>query len=188
MELFYIKQVIEGNPAAFSYFVERYKDMAFSIAIRIVSNNEDAEEVVQDSFLNAFKSLHKFRGDAKFSTWLFKIVVNRSLSKAKRKLADTVEIDAEDVPDSLIERTASAYSRLTQSEQMKYINEAMEKLNVDDRLFLTLYYLNENTIDEISEITFTSKENLKMKLHRARKKMYLAVSVILKSESKYLLQ
>lgn len=188
MELFYIQQILEGNPDKFSYFVDQYKNMAFSIALRIVNNNEDAEEVVQDSFLKAYKSLASFRGDSKFSTWLFKIVVNRSLSKVRRKVFITKEVEIEDVPDSLIENTEATYRKLTQSEQKKYINQALDKLNTDDRLFLTLYYLNENTIDEISDITLVSRENIKMKLHRARKKMYLAVSLILKSESKNLIQ
>jgi RNA polymerase sigma factor (sigma-70 family) len=187
MELFYIQQIIEGDLNQFSYFVEKYKDMAFTIAFRIVNNAEDAEEVVQDSFLKAYKSLRQFRGDSKFSTWLFKIVINRSLSKAKRKTLSTKDLDEEGVSDILIEDTLSVYRNLTHADQKKYINQAMGKLNMEDRLLLTLYYLNENTMEEISEITLISRENIKMKLHRARKKMYLAVAEILKAERKNIL-
>ena len=187
MELFYIQQIIDGDLNRFSYFVEKYKDMAFTIAFRILNNAEDAEEVVQDSFLKAYRSLRQFRGDSKFSTWLFKIVVNRSLSKAKRKTLYTRDLDEEEISDILIESSESVYRNLTHAEQKRYINKAMEKLNIDDRLLLTLYYLNENTMEEISEISFVPKENIKMRLYRARKKMYCAVDEILKSERKNIL-
>src|SRR5450432_3719429 len=163
MELFYIQKIIQGDVNQFSYFVEKYKDMAFTIAFRIVNNAEDAEEVVQDSFLKAYKSLYQFRRDSKFSTWLFKIVVNRSLSKAKRKTLYTKDLDEETVPDILIESTDSVYMNLIHADKKKYINHAINQLNMDDSLLLTLYYLNENTIAKISEISFVPVENIKMK-------------------------
>jgi len=85
MELLYIKQIMSGDVSRFAYFVDAYKDMAFTIAFRIVNNREDAEEVVQDAFVKAYTSLHTFRQDAKFSTWLCKIVVNTAISKTRKK-------------------------------------------------------------------------------------------------------
>lgn len=85
MDSLYLQKIIAGDISKFSYFIEKYKDMAFSIAFRIINNREDAEEIVQDSFLKAFKSLKKFRQDSKFSTWFYRIVVNHSLSKLKRE-------------------------------------------------------------------------------------------------------
>ncbi|MEO5893570.1 MAG: sigma-70 family RNA polymerase sigma factor [Ferruginibacter sp.] len=170
MELFYIKQIIDGDLNRFSYFVEKYKDMAFTIAVRIVNNNEDAEEVVQDSFLKAYRSLRQFRGDAKFSTWLFKIVITRALSKTKRKKLSTLGLDEAEDAGILMEDPESVSRNLKNLDQKKYIDQAMEQLNMDDRLLLTLYYLNENTIAEIADMTLLPAENIKMKLHRARKK------------------
>ena len=66
MENQYIREVLDGNPNRFSYFVSQYKDMAYSIAFRIVNNKEDAEEIVQDSFMRAYKSLHKFKQSSNF--------------------------------------------------------------------------------------------------------------------------
>ena len=99
MENQYIREVLNGNPNRFSYFVSQYKDMAYSIAFRIVNNNEDAEEIVQDSFVRAFKSLHKFRQSSKFSTWFYRIVVNRALSVRSQVKKSIIEIDINAVPE-----------------------------------------------------------------------------------------
>lgn len=182
MENLYLQKVLEGDISKFSYFIEKYKDMAFSIAFRIINNREDAEEIVQDSFLRAFKSLKKFRFDSKFSTWFYRIVVNNSLSKLKREKQDTRNIDIDKVSDSIIENVESVYKGLIQADQQKFINYALSELCIEDRLLLTLYYLNENSIEEIAEITNISQGTLKMKIHRARKKMYLVLEERLKSE------
>ena len=182
MEKLYLQKVLEGDISKFSYIIEKYKDMAFSIAFRIINNREDAEEIVQDSFLRAFKSLKKFRFDSKFSTWFYRIVVNNSLSKLKREKQDTRNIDIDKVSDSIIENVESVYKGLIQVDQQKFINYALNELCIEDRLLLTLYYLNENSIEEIAEITNISQETLKMKIHRARKKMYIVLEERLKSE------
>jgi RNA polymerase sigma factor (sigma-70 family) len=182
MDDLYLKLVLEGNASKFSYFVDKYKDMAFSIAVRIVDNREDAEEIVQDAFLKAFKSLDKFRKDSKFSTWLYRIVVNTSLSRRRSKKPEPSSIDVDNVADVVIENVESAYRGLDLTEQKQFIHHAMEELNTEDRLLLTLYYLNENSIDEVTEITGIVQDNVKMKLHRARNKMYSILHKNLKSE------
>lgn len=186
MELLYIRKVIEGDISQFSYFVETYKDMAYSVAFSIIHHKEDAQDAVQEAFVKAYRSLHKFRQDAKFSTWFYKIVVNTSLNKVKRtKTVKDVSIDK--VSDTLFEQTAATYKNLEQAEQQKYIGIALDELHNEDRLILTLYYLNENSLEEITEITDIPPENLKVKLHRARKKMYVILSNLLKSEIKTIL-
>lgn len=182
MEKLYLQKVLEGDISKFSYFIEKYKNMAFSIAFRIIRDREDAEEIVQDSFLRAFKSLGNFRQDSKFSTWFYKIVVNNSLAKLKREKTDIPEIDINEVSDSVIESVESVYKSLEQDDQQKYINYALGELSIEDAMILTLFYLNENSIEEIEEITSIARENLKMKIHRARKKMYIILERKLKSE------
>jgi RNA polymerase sigma factor (sigma-70 family) len=182
MEYLYIRQIISGDYPKYSYFVETYKHMAYSIAFRIINNREDAEEAVQDSFLRAYKSLRNFRQDSKFSTWFYRIVVNTSLTKLKSRILISGNLNEENVPDILIEDVESAYKKLTHSDQKKFINLALDQLNKEDSLVLTLFYLSENSIDEISEITDIPPENIKMRLHRARKKMLEALNRILNTE------
>jgi len=187
MERLYLQKIIAGDISKFSYFIEKYKDMAFSIAYRIINDREDAEELVQDSFLKAFKSLHKFRQDSKFSTWFYRIIVNNSLSKLNRDKREFYDVDIDAVSNKVIEDVESVYKGLTISDQQKFINIALHELNVEDRLLLTLFYLNESSIEEISEITDITQENLKMKIHRARKKMYIILERKLKTEIQNLL-
>jgi RNA polymerase sigma factor (sigma-70 family) len=187
MENQYIREILNGNPSRFSYFVSEYKDMAYSIAYRIVNNREDAEEIVQDSFVRAYKSLRKFRGSSKFSTWFYRIVVNRALSIKTRIKKEIIEIDINTIPETQLEETDNAYRNLTQIDRVKFINCALQELYEEDRLLLTLYYLNENSVDEITEITKISVENVKMKLLRARKKLYVVLEKSLKLELKSIL-
>ena len=187
MELSYIEKIVGGDVSQYTYFINRYKDMAYTIAFRIVNNKQDAEEIVQDSFLKAYNALSKFKGDSKFSTWFYKIVVNTSLSKIKRKISFSADVDLSEVGDALAENIEGAYSKLAKAEQKKIIQTALAALEMEDSLLLTLYYLNQNSIEEISAITGIPPENIKMKLHRARKKMYGILSNTLKTEMKYLL-
>ena len=78
-DLYYINKVIGGDSNAFAVLVDRYKDFVFTLAIRMVKNREEAEEVSQDVFIKTFNSLRKFNGDSKFSTWLYKIAYNTCL-------------------------------------------------------------------------------------------------------------
>lgn len=188
MDDLYLRLVLEGDVSKFSHFIERYKGMAFSIAFRIVDNREDAEEVVQDAFMRAFKSLDKFRRGSKFSTWFYRIVVNTSLSKVRTPAQKHDSLDENEEGGIAAEEVEPAYRNLDLAERKALINDAMGELSVEDRLLLTLYYLNENSTEEISEITGISRENVKMKLHRARNRMYIVLNRKLKSEINWVLR
>ena len=81
---YYINLITQGDTIAFSVLVERYKDLVFTLTYRILKNREDAEEASQDTFIKAYKSLSKFKGDSKFSTWIYKIAYNTSLDRLKK--------------------------------------------------------------------------------------------------------
>jgi DNA-directed RNA polymerase specialized sigma24 family protein len=151
-ESVYIRQIINGDLASFSWFVDTYKDMAFSIACRILGNDQDAEEVVQDAFLQAFRSIHSFKGKSKFSTWLYRIVVNGSLNRLKKRKLERSYEDVE-LAQKCVEDVESCYRQLTGQDQQ--------------------------SLGEIGEITGIAKENVKMKLHRARARMYGVLSKLL---------
>jgi RNA polymerase sigma factor (sigma-70 family) len=186
MENEIIRAVLNGNPQQFSYFIATYKHMAFTIAYRMTHNKEDAEEIVQDSFIRAYKSLHNFRKDSKFSTWFYRIVVNRALS-VRSKEKQISEIDLDKIRGTEYDVIESDFMSLAQSERKKFINAALEKLPEEDSLLLTLFYLNGNSVEEITEITGIMTENVKMKLSRARKKMFLLLERILKEDLKSIL-
>lgn len=182
MDDIYIKKVLNGDQEAFRYFLKQYKDMAFSVAMSVVKEELTAQEVVQDAFVKAFNGLKSFNRQSKFSTWFYRIVVNESLTRIKKLKKEIVIFEAEyetEIPDE------SAIEYLQAEEQDYLINEALKKLAPNESLALRLFYLQEESIKEVGEITGWSETNTKVTLHRARKNMFVVLSRLMKSEINY---
>lgn len=180
-DISYIEQVLEGKINAFSYLVDRHKDKAFNLAFRICGNREEAEEVAQDAFLKAYKSLKEFRMKSSFATWLYRIVYNTAISlvRSRKKGVLALEEFPVDIVDfiSFSKNEEEAADDYTSS----LINFALQKIAEEERGLITLYYFNELNTEEISRITGISKPNIKVKLYRARHKM---AEIIRKVEKK----
>ena len=80
----YIEAILNGDANAFAVLVDRYKDLVFTLALRMMKHREEAEEAAQDTFIKAFKSLNKFKGDSKFSTWIYRVAYNTCLDRLKK--------------------------------------------------------------------------------------------------------
>lgn len=183
----YIEKVLQGDASSFSFLVNSYKDMAYTIAFKVVRNAEDAEEVAQDSFIKAFQQLQSFKGHSKFSTWLYTIVYRTAISKIRKKKLIITDIDEYVIENHAVDFSFPQIDQLKAEEQKKYVNLAINTLSDIDALLITLFYLNENTFDEIIEITGLTKTNIKVRLFRARKKLYKELSKLLKTELKTIL-
>jgi len=183
MDSIYIRKVLDGDTHAFRYFIEQYRDLAYSLAISIVKHSQVAEEVTQDAFINAYKALPNFEQRAKFSTWLYKIVTNEALKKVKKKSLD-YSADIDEINDAEYSSINDSIIELTEQDQKYYINLVLDKMLPNDSLVLRLFYLNENSLKEIMEITGFSETNIKTILHRARKRFYIALKDKLKHEIK----
>ena len=96
----YITKVLEGDRNAFAYLVDKYKTMVYSLALRLVKDREEAEEISQDAFIKAYQSLASFKGKAKFSSWLYRIVYNTAISKLRQQPAGRVSLDEPNIPDT----------------------------------------------------------------------------------------
>lgn len=181
-DIFLVQNVLAGNTASFGVLVEKHSEMAFSIAHKIIRNREDAEEIAQDAFVKAFQSLRSFKGDSKFSTWLYRIVYNAAISHTRKRQQDFVQLDeriiVEKTEDKIID-TLDTYDTDMQSE---LVTKAINKLPAEDSALVTLFYLKENTIEDISHITGLSMSNVKVKLFRIRKKLYDEMQVMMKQE------
>jgi len=178
----YIDKVLQGDTNAFSYLIDKYKNMAYTIAIKIVKSTEDAEEIAQDSFLKAFQKLETFKGESKFSTWLYTIVYRNAISMVRKKKITTTEIDSFVLDNHTTDFDFPQIEAIKNGEQKKYVADAIGNLSETDALLITLFYLNENTLEEIKEITNLTKTNIKVKIFRARKKLYKELSLLLKDE------
>lgn len=183
LEAAYLQQVIDGNVTRFGWFVDRYKDLAYAVAYRILGNEQDSEEAVQDAFMQAYKSIATFRKEARFSSWLCRIVVNQSLARVRKRKPQQRYEDIE-VAEEQIGSIDPGYRKLLAKDQTRMIDQALEKLEPEDRLVLTLYYLDEQSFGEVAAITGIAGENIKMRLHRARKRMYGVLSRLVSTETK----
>lgn len=183
----YIDKVLQGDTNAFAYLINKYKDMAYTLAIKIVKSHEDAEEVAQDSFLKAYEKLDSFKGNSKFSTWLYTIVYRNSITKIRKKKITTSGID-DYVMDNYSEgHEFPQLEAIKNGEQQKYVREAIDRLPEKDALLITLFYMNESSVEEIEQITNLTQSNIKVKLFRARKKLNTELSFLLKEEVKTIL-
>jgi RNA polymerase sigma-70 factor (ECF subfamily) len=171
---------LDGDVNAYSLLVNTYKDLALTLAYNIVLNHEDAEEIVQDAFVKAFIGLKSFKGDARFSTWFYRIVVNTALNKRKLKKLNIVTITeyTEEAADELTDEIKS----FSNGELSRFIKSALNTLAEGERICLTMYYLNELTVDEIKSLTGLSASNIKVLLYRGRKHLYNKLQEILKDE------
>lgn len=183
-DIFYIGKVIDGNINAFSHIVNRHKDHSFNLALRICGNREEAEEIAQDAFMKAFRSLKSFKMKSSFSTWLYRIVYNTAISLVRTRKKGVLSLDefpadAKDfIGNNQSEEEAEAEYRNS------LVNFALQKISEEERGLITLYYYEEMSADEISEITGITKSNIKVKLFRARQKM---TEIIEKVEKKNLI-
>ncbi len=177
-----IRQVLNGDIEQFRHLISRYKNRSFSLARSIAGSDLTAEEAVQDAFIKAFQNLHKFRGKAKFSTWLYRIVYNESLRKARDKHALVTGFEEEIKVDQEPAVEPDAIASLHAEEQKEIINGILDSLRPAESLLLRLYYLEEKSIEEIEQITGLSHSNSKVLLHRARKHFAQVYTVKIKEK------
>ncbi len=181
-EAYHIERVLKGDTNAYALLVEYYKDLVFTICFRITKNAEDAEECAQDTFLKAFKSLESFRQEAKFSTWLFRIAYNSAISKQRKLKHEFQSTDERQVQNVSFDDTESGLNQLGLDQRKHYIQAALAQLSAEDANLVTLYYYNELSLAEIHEVTGIEVSNIKVKLHRARKKLQDILQHLLKDE------
>lgn len=178
-----IHKVLRGDTSAFGYFVDNYQDMAVTIAYRICKNKQDAEDIVQNAFVKAFHNLHTFRSDSKFSTWFYRIVYNISLTFINSRIFNTEFEDYKVIDGDPSYSEWDTLEQMHENERKEAINQTMDKMPKDEGLLLTLYYLEENSVKDISLITGLSESNVKVKMYRARKRFGEILGSIMHYES-----
>jgi RNA polymerase sigma factor (sigma-70 family) len=167
-----INRILKGDQSAFSILVEKYQDYVFTLVLRFTTNREDAEEIAQDVFVKAYRSLADFRGDSKFSTWLFTITRTTCLSFLRKKRLDTVSLDNERT-GLQVENKESGFGAngIEQKSKHTMLNNAISMLSTDDALVLTLFYQGDQSLEEIGKIMRLDPNTVKVKLYRARQRL-----------------
>lgn len=162
-----IDAVINGDANSFSLIVDAYKNMVFTLCIQLMKDNMLAEEIAQDVFLKAYRNLHAFKRESKFSTWLYKIAYNTCLSALRKKKIEFGELN-ESIHGN---DSNNAFDELVKEDRNSMIKDLLLNLKEDDRVIIQLFFLEEQSIKEIAHITGMTDSNIKVKLHRSKAKL-----------------
>ena len=196
-----ITHILAGKTEEFSYFLDTYGQQVFALIDRMVSSPEYAEELTQDTFMKAFQHLGSFSADSTVSTWIYRIAYNTALSALRKKKEEVLVIDdkqwervseteideaLDDESEERIARLQKALEKLSAEERaivaffyedrIARLQKALEKLSVEERAIVAFFYEEEKSIEDIAHILNQSVGNIKVKLHRIRKKLYILMS------------
>jgi RNA polymerase sigma factor (sigma-70 family) len=178
-----ITQSLAGNQAAYADLIKRHQRFVFTLALRFAKSREDAEEIAQDCFVKAYRSLANFNGEAKFSTWLYSIVYTTAMTFLRKKRIDTSSIDDENTYIQLENQSGGLDNNTAeQKSQSYYVNRAIEQLLPDDAMIITLFYKGEQSLEEIGQAMGMEANTVKVKLFRARQRLKERLERTLKHE------
>lgn len=180
----FIDRTLAGDANAFATLIERYKSLVFTLSLRMMKQTVEAEEVAQDVFIKAFQKLSSFKGSSKFSTWLYRITYNSCLDALSRKRTQPTHHAAEINDEITEDRVDDILTKLEQEDLRMHLEECIQRLAEADAFLVTLYYLKEQSLAEIAEITGLTKNNVKVKIFRSRKKLYEIMVAYLPEEIK----
>jgi len=178
----YINLIINGDTNAFTALVDRYKDLVYTLTLRMLKNREEAEEVSQDTFVKAYKSINRFKGDSKFSTWIYRIAYNTSLDRLKKNRKHFNDVAIDEFTEHQVKTIDNALSQLENEERNQAIQKCLAQLPRDDAFMLTLYYFEDQSLDEIAKVIGLTPNNVKVKLFRSRKKLATIMKAQLEPE------
>ena len=183
-----IEQTLAGNQSAYADLVKRHQRFVFTLAMRFAKGREDAEEIAQDCFVKAYRSLASFQGQSKFSTWLYSIVYTTAMTFLRKKRVATDSIDDENTFIQ-VESKESGYdtNNIENKSRSFYLNQAIDQLLPDDATIITLFYKGEQSLEEIAQALGMETNTVKVKLFRARQRLKEKLEHNLKQEVKELI-
>ena len=173
-----IDRILAGEERCYAELVDQYKSYAFTIALRIVDERADAEEIAQDGFVKAFNYLRTFNRQARFSTWLYRIVFNTAISyKRKNRLI------TEAIENKHVENPERADAGIERNDKTVFIGQALKKLNDADQLAIQLFYIKEFSLEEVADLMGQNVNTIKVRIHRARQRLADELKILLKKEA-----
>ena len=168
-ELSLIRRAQEGDASAFEVLVEQHALYVYNLALRVVKNHEEAEDMAQEAFLNAWRGLANFRADAKFSTWLYRIVTNVCYNRVPKVKRDLATLPIDDLVQNLPSAQDSVDRAFLSAELGATIHQAIADLPGSYSLLITLRHLQGMNYNEIAEVTDMPLGTVKTGIFRARK-------------------
>ena len=164
-----VRRLLQGEVDAFEVLVRRHQKAIFNLVYRMLGDYDEAAEVSQETFLSAYRSIGQFRGDANFSTWLYRIAINHA-STRRRSLAKwqqrTVPLDT---TDPVNERELDPADTVEQKEVQELVQKALNGLEASDAMIILLKDLQDVPYEEVARVLDVPVGTVKSRLHRARK-------------------
>jgi RNA polymerase sigma-70 factor (ECF subfamily) len=186
-DILLINETLQGNNTSFRVLVEKYQDYVFSIAFKVLKNREEAEEAAQDAFVKAYRALASFGQRSKFATWLYQIAWRTAVDRYRARPAASQSLDNDRHFLQIKDETATPAQQLQRQNLQKLIQRELDRMKPEDAALMNLYYLQEQTVKEISDITGLTESNVKVKLFRLRDALKTQLTAHLKKEVKDLL-
>ena len=183
-----IEQTLAGDQSAYADLIKRHQRFVFTLAMRFAKSREDAEEIAQDCFIKAYRSLESFQRQSKFTTWLYSIVYTTAMTTLRKKRIATDSIDDEDTFIQ-VENKPSSYdeNNVENKSRSFYLSQAIDQLLPDDATIITLFYKGEQSLEEIAQTMGIEANTVKVKLFRARQRLKDKLERNLKHEAKELI-
>ncbi len=166
-----VRRAQADEDRAFGELVSRYETKVFSLALKMVRNPEDAEDVLQDTFLRAYRGIKSFKGNSTFSTWIYRITANSALMRLRKRQLPTVSIedaDERETPINIADWAPGPVEQLLSQELQRVMDEAIEALPAEFRQVFVLRDIEEMSNAETAEVLDLSVAAVKSRLHRAR--------------------
>ncbi len=175
-DTYLISKVRSGSVSHFGTIIARYEGKLYPMILKIVQNKEDAREVMQDVFMSVFKSVDKFSGASSFSTYIYRIAYNTAISFIRKNQPLFVSLDDSYNDYEKQEHDFDEIRPLEKEKRLVALEESIKKLNPEERALVSLYYMEEKSIEECSVITGITKSNVKIRLFRIRKRLLELIS------------
>ena len=166
-----IERILAGEQHLYAEMVDKYKSYAYTIAQKILQNRPDAEEATQDAFVKAYHHLKGFNQQSKFSTWLYRIVFNTAISYKRKNRQQFQSLE-----NTFVEYHGEGEGMLEKTDRKKFLNLAMAKLNEADRTALSLFYLQEFSLEEIADITGLDWNKVRSHIQNGRRNLLMAIA------------
>jgi RNA polymerase sigma-70 factor (ECF subfamily) len=167
-----IALVLKGDQQAYAIVVERYRNFVFTIVLRYLKSREDAEETAQDIFVKAYRHLADFKGQSKFSTWLYTVATTTCISFLRKKKPEVHSLDHEKM-SGFAENLDGGMSAngIEQKSRVNMVQQSIALLRPEDAQVLTLFYKGEQSLEEVARIVRKEPNAVKVQLHRARSRL-----------------
>ncbi len=171
-----VKKVQRGDTGCFEILVRRHQKATFNLVYRLLGDYDEAAEVAQEVFLSAYKSIKQFRGDANFSTWLYRIAFNHASTRRKSiKLAEQRYVPIDDL-DLVGESPNDPVKSAEQKEIQQRVQQALDTLDKEEAMVILLRDLQDVPYDQVAAILGIPIGTVKSRLHRARQSLKLKLS------------